>query len=62
MCHHHHEKPLWMAMTWVYNIWAKQPEFLFSSNVAINNRGCALETSLMSDLEFLTQIQVSDSS
>ena len=26
------------------------------------NRDCALETSLMSDLEFLTQIQVSDSS
>lgn len=36
----------------------RKAEFLFSSNIAVNNRGCALEKSLIGDLEFLIQIQV----
>lgn len=33
-------------------------ELLFSSNTAVNNRGCALEKPLMGDLEFLIQMHV----
>lgn len=36
----------------------RKAEFLFSSNIAVNNRGGALEKPLIGDLEFLIRIQV----
>ena len=50
ICRHHRDKALNGSDE---SIKYEQFNFLFSSNITVNNRGCAFEKSLMGDLEFL---------